>query len=261
MFGYSQKLLRAVAFLSVLLLVACGGGGSSFNGGGTGTWQYTAMGDSLAVGILASQGYVVRYQGAIETDTGKNVTVTNLGQNGWTSGQLLQAIKTDSSFRTPVSNSEVVTWDAGGNDLLQAMAQFINGTCGGGDNQDCLRAAVATFGPNWDGIVAEVLSLRSKDKTIIRTMDLYNPFVASLISSGQYDTVEPYLDQVNAHIAASCTANGIPMAKVHEAFNGADGKEDPKAKGYLAIDNIHPNDNGHAAIAQALRATGYAPLK
>ena len=33
------------------------------------------------------------------------------------------------------------------------------------------------------------------------------------------------------------------------------------AKGLITLDGIHPNDNGHRVIADALRALGYAPLK
>jgi lysophospholipase L1-like esterase len=50
------------------------------------------------------------------------------------------------------------------------------------------------------------------------------------------------------------------MAQVHLAFNGPNGEEDPIAKGLITGDGIHPNDNGHKAIADALRALGYAPL-
>jgi lysophospholipase L1-like esterase len=37
--------------------------------------------------------------------------------------------------------------------------------------------------------------------------------------------------------------------------------QDPILKGLITVDGIHPNDNGHKAIADALRALGYAPLK
>ena len=66
---------------------------------------------------------------------------------------------------------------------------------------------------------------------------------------------------MNQHIAASAKANGIPMAQVHLAFNGPNGEQDPLAEGLIALDGIHPNNNGHKAIADALRALGYGPLK
>ena len=66
---------------------------------------------------------------------------------------------------------------------------------------------------------------------------------------------------MNAHMAQNAANNSIPMAAVHDAFNGATGTEDPFAKGYIASDGIHPNDVGHAVIAQAFRALAYSPLK
>jgi lysophospholipase L1-like esterase len=252
-------LIVLMSFATVLV-TSCGGTGSSSGSSAT-HWQYTAMGDSLAVGVLANSGYVPRYSDDITSDTGVQVTRIDLGQNGAHSGDLLNSLKNDPNFRNSISSSQVVTWDIGGDDLLHAVGQFRSGTCGGADNQDCLRAAVATFMPNWDAIVQQILAMRSQSNTVIRTMDVYNPFVTELMVAGSFNTIEPYLDQVNAHIAASAAANNIPMAKVHEAFNGPNGDQDPITKGFIAIDGIHPNDNGHKAIADQLRALGYSPLK
>lgn len=258
---WMMKLSAVLACLGLILIVSCGGTAGSTSSGSS-SLQYTSLGDSLAFGILDSQGgYAVRYRNDIAADTGSSVSLTKLGVNGAHSGDLLNSLTNDMNFRNAVATSQVVTWDIGGDDLLHAIGLFNNGTCGGTDNQDCLRSAVATFMPNWDAIVVQILQLRSTSNTIIRTMDLYNPFIAELTINGQLSTIEPYLDQVNAHIAASAQANGIPVAQVHLAFNGPSGTEDPILKGLLTVDGIHPNDQGHQAIAQALRALGYAPLK
>ena len=250
----------AVACLCLMLVAGCGNGTGS--GANSTNWQYTALGDSLAVGVLDSQGgYVRRYDNYIVTDTGVTVSLTDLGVNGVHSGDLLKSLENDPNFRSHVSSTQVITWDIGGDDLLHAINLFRNGQCGGADNQDCLRSAVASFMPNWDTIVQQILALRDKNQTIIRTMDIYNPFVAELMVKGTFSTVEPYLDQVNQHIVASAKANGIPMAQVHLAFNGPNGDQDPVAKGLITVDGVHPNDNGHKAIADALRALGYGPLK
>lgn len=219
------------------------------------------MGDSLAFGAIAAQGYVLRYRSYIQIDANPNVTLTNLGQNGWHSSDLLNALQNDANFRNAVSSAEVVTWDIGGDDLLHAVNLFQNGTCGGADNQDCLRTAVSSFIPNWDAIVAQILALRDPNRTVLRTMDVYDPFVSQEMVGGVFTVIQPYLNQVNAHIAASAAANNIPLASVHLAFNGPNGDQDPAAKGYIAIDGIHPNDTGHTVIADLLRNLGYAPLK
>ena len=246
-----------------------------------GGWKYTALGDSLGTGIFASRGYVPRYQQHISTDTGVSVSLSNLSQNGWTSGDLLNALKTNRTFRRSVSGAHIVTWDIGGNDLRAARDSYKARTCGGADNRDCLRSTVASFKTNWNGIIAELLALRTTSNTVIRTMDIYNPYVKSDKAadswrdddgddiddgpSGPSDFLvfKTYLDEANAHIAATHTNFGIPVAPVYEAFNGPDGTADPSEspREYIAFDGLHPNDRGHTVIADRLRGLAYAPLR
>ena len=258
-----MRFFQALVCLGLILLAGCGGSSSSPGGTSSDRWQYTALGDSLAFGVLDTQGggYVHRYRDDIATDMGATVSLINLGVNGAHSGDLLNSLKNDPSFRNNVAASQVVTWDIGGDDILHAFNLFQNNQCGGVDNLDCVRSAVSSFMVNWDAIIRQILALRSTNNTIIRTMDIYNPFVGRLVLQGTFNTLEPFLDQVNQHIAASAKANGIPMAQVHLAFNGPDGDQDPILKGLITVDGIHPNDAGHKAIADAFRALGYAPLK
>ncbi len=68
-----------------LSLAGCGAG-TTGNNPTAPSWQYTALGDSLADGVLAQQGYVARYATYVNLDTGANVNTTNLGVPGWHSG-------------------------------------------------------------------------------------------------------------------------------------------------------------------------------
>ena len=233
-------------------------------------WNYTALGDSLATGVYVSKGYVPRYQEYTQTDTGASVSLTNLGKNGWTSTDLLHAIRTNETFRTAIARADVLTWDIGGNDLRVARSSYKWRSCGGTDNQDCLRAAEATLKKNWDAIIAETLSLRTTSNTIIRTMDIYNPFVKQDKRTdswkkdrglSDFQAFKPYVDRANAHISTTAAAHNIPYAQVYGAFNGPKGDQDPGDKGYLTFDGLHPNDTGHKVIADLLRALGYAPLR
>ena len=257
--AFKSKCWISVFVLFFLFVPVGCGSGTTGNGSGP-TWQYAPMGDSLAAGALAQEGYVPRYATYVNTDTGSNVTTLNMGIPGWQSGDLLNALQNDPIFRNQVSGADVVTWDIGGNDLANAHDKFTAGTCGGTDNQDCLRSAVSTFEPNWDAIVTEILKLRNPSKTIIRTMDIYDPYVAADMKSGIFATIEPYLDEVNNHIHTNAQANSIPVAAVHQAFNGADGTTDPGTLGLIAADGFHPNDAGHKVIADQLRTLAYAPL-
>ncbi|MFN2453915.1 MAG: GDSL-type esterase/lipase family protein [Pyrinomonadaceae bacterium] len=240
----------------------------------SGTLNYTALGDSLAFGILdlSVGGYVPRYGSYVQTDTASGVSLTNLGQNGWTSAQLLNALRTNATFRTSIANSQVVTWDIGGNDFLRIINSYKGGTCGGADNQDCLRVNLAAFKANWSAIITEILALRSINNTIIRTMDIYNPFVKAEKASdswandgglNDFQALKPYVDDANNYINTTAAANNIPCAKVYQAFNGANGDEDAGDKGYISpydSSGVHPGDLGHKVIADLFRKLGYAPL-
>jgi lysophospholipase L1-like esterase len=238
-------------------------------------WNYTALGDSLATGYLSQAGYVALYQQDLEADNGVSVTLYNLGQNGWSSTNLLNALQTDSVFQDAVSRSQVVTWDIGLNDFKNARSSYKARKCKGRDNQDCLRSAVTTFNANWEGIISAILSLRNASYTVTRTMDIYNPWVQADKASNTFsDNREPpgsrgtdfqvlkyYLDQINNRIAATATNNFIPYAQVYAAYNGANGDEDPIAKGYIASDGLHPSNTGHQVMANLLRGLGYTPLR
>ncbi len=219
---------------------------------------YVALGDSLGFGLwdFSRGGYVYRYAAMLAQETGATVSLINLSVPGWTSGDLLKALRTSWTFRLSVASAQVVTWDIGGNDLLRARDRYIAGTCGGLDNQDCLQSAVATFNANWRAIVREIVTLRGSRPTVYRTMDLYYPFVAQDAASGRLATLLPYLQQTNAII--NSTGCGVKTAQVYQAFNGS--YESPfQPSLYLSFDGYHPNSTGHAVIAGQLRVLGYEP--
>jgi lysophospholipase L1-like esterase len=263
MAGNVRRLLRLI--LVVVLLVGASQGTTL---AAPASWDYVALGDSLATGFGAFKGYVPLYEAHAETDTGVAVTRTNLGQNGWTSSQLLSALRNDPTFRRATREAEIVTWNIGGNDLRAARNSYKKGTCGGADNQDCLRAGVAKLKTNWDAITAEVLELRATSNTIVRTMDIYNPYVRTDTISdtwqndggmNDFQVFKRYVDEVNYHIATTSYTSGIPYAEVYLTFNGTTGDEDPKSMGYLSFYGVHPNNTGHRIIADELRKLGYIP--
>ena len=233
-----------------------------------GSLGYVALGDSLATGYGATNGYVYRYADLLEVDTETTVDVYNRGVNGLTSERLRAEIENDQSARDAIRQAEVITINIGANDLLWARGSYRTGGCGGADNQDCLRRAVVDFQANWDVVLAEVTDLRSSDVAIIRSIDFYNPSVnvdratSSWPDAGanDFEVFKRYLEQVNSHIAKSSDAYGIPYARVYEAFNGPNGDEDPSLKGYMSSDGVHPSDSGHAVIARELRKLAYKPL-
>ncbi|HEY9282517.1 MAG TPA: GDSL-type esterase/lipase family protein [Pyrinomonadaceae bacterium] len=250
-----NRFTPAAALLAVLLLAPAAARAQA-------AWQYTALGDSLAFGIDDPQGggYVPRLRAHAQTDTGVTVNLVNRGVPGWTSDDLLNALRTDQNLRAQVASSRVVTFNIGGNDVLNALQRYQAGTCGGADNQRCFGETVARFKSNWNAIIAQILALRSTDDTVIRTMDIYNPVVNLLKLFGVFEQAKPHLDDINRHIHLTSIANRIPVARVYREFNGPNGDQDAGARGLMAPDGIHPNAAGHAAIANAFRVLSYRPL-
>jgi lysophospholipase L1-like esterase len=201
------------------------------------SWDYVALGDSLAVGVGAHRGYVARYAAYIEADTGAQVDVVNLGQNGQTSSQLLHTLRNDPAMRQALSAAEVITFNIGINDLGHAGEAYGNEACGG---SECLRAAVEAYKENWEAIIAELISLRSTENAIIRTAGIgYTPRVD--------ENFEPYVDEVNRHIATTTANHDKPCAQ-------------PRlGEKYMSSDGVHPNDGGYEVIADQLRERGYGP--
>src|ERR671915_2514656 len=126
MTGTVRRLLKLI--LVVVLLVGTSQGTTL---AAPTSWEYVALGDSLATGFGALTGYVPRYEAHIETDTGVAVTRTNLGRNGWTSSQLLSALRSDPTFRRATREAEIVTWNIGGNDPRAAPQPFKKRNRGG----------------------------------------------------------------------------------------------------------------------------------
>lgn len=210
--------------------------------GASDSWDYVALGDSLAVGVGAHRGYVARYANYVATDTGASLKVINLGESGQTSSQLLDALRNDQSMRHKLRGAEIITFNIGINDLGHAGEAYESGTCGGRDNRQCLRTVVERIKGNWDAIISELLGLRSTDEALIRTAGIgYTPRVDEVF--------KPYLNEVNRHIATMATENEIPYAQPY------------LLKEYINPDGVHPNDNGYKVIAERLRDLGYSPFE
>ena len=205
------------------------------------SWDYVALGDSLAAGVGSERGYVDRYAAHIRNDTGARVRVSNLGVSGQTSSELLDALRGDGSMRRTIAGAEIVTFNIGINDLGHAGAAYEEGTCGGEDGEECLREAVETLKDNWDAIATELLGLRSTGNTIIRTPGLgYTPRAE--------DDLKHYVREVNRHIASTARSKAVPHVEI------------PAGEIGMSPDGVHPNDAGYATIADRLRGLGFGPL-
>lgn len=179
--------------------------------------------------------------------------IHDYGIPGATAGEILDALRTHDDLRSALSHADLVTYQTGINDFFRARTSYVAGSCGGADNQDCLRSMVQQFDANWDALVSEIA--RIAPHAAKRTMNIYYSTIRYDTDHGDAGTLNGYVTQINQHIAAN---PGAPLVDAHEIYNGPGGDQDPAAKGYLLADAVHPDWLGHLVIANFLDAMGYA---
>lgn len=215
-----------------------------------------AIGDSITgSGAAAPNGWLKDY--AVIAGAGR---VTNLAANGTFAHEIAAMLRYDATWRTAVRSASVVTINAGMNDFFTGRDLYSRGPheCRGADGEGCLRHMVTRFEEQWGLIIAEIRALAPSARIIALT--LYHPLQAFDEHFGWDDGIMPYLAQMNEYVRAT---PGVAIADLGLAYNGADGRGDPIAMGYILPDAIHATDAGHAAIVAVLRSLdplGFARL-
>jgi lysophospholipase L1-like esterase len=258
----SRLLPPQAAFLSLVLFIATASPGPAIRAQPAAP-AYLALGDSLAYGVGASDrltaGYVALAHEALSGserygETG--IELLNLGVPGAKSADLLvpggqldlalEEIGTRSEDGD-ANDVEIISVDVGGNDLLALVAP--DSPCLESASVEPCRAAFGEVLSAIDDNLTEVLTrLReAAPEAIIVVVDLYNPY------SGTGDLREPIAEvgigQANGVIGA-VTADPelrITTASIFQLFGG-------RGTQWIAPDGIHPNDNGHLVIAEAVIA-------
>ena len=211
--------------------------------------RYVALGDSLASGmdgIENGRSYADAYARLLERRTKREVKLTNLGVPGLNSTDLLGALRSSEQMRAAVASADVVTWDIGGNDLIEHAVQISAGTCGGSDGLACLSEGRVAFAERWSAIIRELSALRRSPRVRLQTFTLYRPFAT--IRGVRADALLRELDARNAIISDSDALPGVAVADVADAFTQGQQTD------LIDEDGLHPTRTGHRAIAQALLA-------
>ena len=230
--------------------------------------EYMALGDSLAVGVGASDtppfpstsnAYVPLVHAFLQSELGldTDLNLNNLGVGGEDTnsmriegGQLdtaLAELEARNGDKKRKNDVEVITLDIGGNDVLGLLS-----VCGGGFTQDCadaISSTFATFSGNFNFILGELRSAAGPDTTII-VMTYYNALEAA---GCPLNALAPLGDIV---------LEGEPLLGLPVGLNdlirfvaAAHGAEVADTFGRLSPDDIQPdcihaNDVGYAEITE-----------
>jgi hypothetical protein len=217
--------------------------------------------DSVVIGDSSVAVPVYRMAKILEEDLGVKVKPHDVSKDGWNSEGTLRALRTDEKPRQDLCNADVITFIVprwGFRVPIETYLMGPPGSCGGADNQDCLRQASKQFEADTDAIIAEIVSLRSPSDALIRTFDAHTYWpVAESKQKGVFEGLNRYWQAANEYLIKVAGEHGIPVARVSQAFNGPNGDQDPMDNGYVIADHLHPSEKGFDVIAKLIRELGY----
>ena len=227
---------------------------------------YLSLGDSLAAGNGSSDKSRKSWVALTIQGLGDGYELLNLGHPGDDSDDLISRqldravseIQARSNDGIAGNETAAITLEIGGNDLLNLYDSLVvTGLCPSVPEAlqkpecvDGLRGALDHYKPNLEHILD---ALKEADPNVpIFLMTLYNPFsgsagnldrIGALALEGEDGT--PFPEGINDTIRAVGQAKGAILVDWYPIFIG-------KVNEYIAQDIIHPNDIGHALMAQAM---------
>ncbi len=236
--------------------------------------SYVALGDSITTGYGLAEG-----ETAFPRTVANNVdaTLTNLAADGETSASLLTKLQKDESVKTAVSDADVITITIGGNDLMDALYEYLAASYntthpdapttakqikemltgqGGAVNIGTLwllitpltqfptssefTTAVDTFSTNLSSIVSQIKMLNESARIVVATQ--YNPY--SHLSNSTIDSVVTAfnngIQRLNEKISSQ---TDIKVADVYTAFSSQNTSENPLCNASFSMDTENININ------------------
>jgi len=259
---------RALAGVAaVLLTAACAGPGSGPDGSVPSrrtespsspaaapppTVRVVGLGDSVMAGThCACAGLAEEYASALATRDGVHVEVSNLGDNGKVTDDLLDDVQEDPTTRSAISSADVVLVTIGANDLLPELDRWRFRGC----TRSCFARPAARMGRNLTKILAAVDALRNGRRAVVLVTDYWNVFTDGDVArsdggKAQVDWSAAVTAAANRQICAAARTAGDTCVDLVSVFKPRGADPTP----LLATDGDHPNAAGVRAIVAALLA-------
>lgn len=249
--------LRWCAAGVLVAVAACGGGsptaGRPSSTPGDKTWQLVWFSDSGAWGVAADWAKRIEQAHGVHVEVFDYIGYGGLGS----SRRVLDRIRGDERLRAQIRGAEVVMVYASPDDLpldLQKACLSESSTVPPGP---LTAAELQPFRDQMTAIFDQVLELRRGKPTLMRSLDLYVPVVASWRKAGVFRACTAGHEAITAVQHEVAAAHGVPLVSMYDAFNGPRHTEDPVTKGYIGPDGIHTTTMGKSVILDAFDATGY----
>lgn len=202
---------------------------------------YLALGDSITYGYdatMENEKYVQKLTKKLNES--KRTTLYVHAKPGWTSSQLMRSLE-----RIPevvIQEAEFITLLIGGNDLIKAMPWFLD------NRETALERLRASFFPQVKEIIKKV---KIHPQTTMYLCTVYNPFPNTELARFAVDGLNNMLREI-------ADQDGCVLVPVDHHYGG---QEQHLVNGYrsgvledfrLIRNPIHPNDQGHTRIAEAI---------
>jgi hypothetical protein len=213
-----MKRITFLFLVTVSLLSACGP---------KETWNYLVLGG-------ATQEYATKfpkaYKAFIEKD--QRVSVEMDYYTGYSPGWILEQMDASQNLRDLIVNADIITfdWDAGSTSA--ADYSFLQGACGGVDNQDCLRAAYQEARFKWVAMLDKLIALRNGDTSGMIQIILGSwtfPEHYPDVSQEQMAVMLGYFQDMSVFLMEEAEKRGIEYVKI---FDGEYLHEKPPPDGW-----------------------------
>lgn len=234
-------------------------------------WEILTLGDAFA----DADGWPTLLAAQASIDLGINVSASSrtcMGDCGSTEGPL-NRIRASSAVREDIRNAEmIVVQPQPGWVVTPALQAYFGGECGGQDNGDCLRQAVADYRAYTGELLDELYAL-SGDDTIIRVVPSdahvvrhWNPAVGlgAIDETFELEASDPaafgvVIDWFKEMMEASLEAAADRCIATWDAnayFSGPDYRQLPSTRDFV---RFRLTAAGARIVADQVLAMGYRP--
>ncbi|MFJ8352549.1 GDSL-type esterase/lipase family protein [Bacillus paramycoides] len=196
------------------------------------SFYHLVLGDSLAKGYGSTQGgFAELASRQLEEQIHKPITVENLGVNGLTTDRLAKKVQSE-EVQQKIREANIITINIGGNNLFR-----LNRDVGVIDGIKMLNKEKARFETDVKNIVKTVRD--QNPNALLILSELYNPLQ---LDDSIASYADMFLDGWNDSVYAISKANQPSIVLPIRKLISNDKKD-------LLFDQVHPNDNGYAIIA------------
>lgn len=219
-------------------------------GDGDNQLTYVSLGDSLAAGYLnytdklvIGNGYPYFIKQGIEDGTDYQVTLINRSFGGFTTSNVLDQLQNNTSnVLDRIAEADLITYDAGANDLLATIDIGNLDTIDEETAGELVEDVLAMQGVIKNNIDASLQIIKENNPDVpIYVMGYYNalPWIEG---EETQELIKLGINIMNGAIESAAEDNGAIYVPTWDAFVG-------NYDEFLPNPNIHPMENGYQAIA------------